>query len=86
MKRAYDAWLRSLAEARWRAEVREVREGLKVGMRVTHVDDNGGKFQGLVMNVRHYADGSIDGFFHADNHAKSGWKGADTFLPAEVTE
>ena len=77
-------WKRILEARRRVREVAELRAFLTPGMRVTHVDEAGGSFQGLILKVRKYDDGQLEGFFQADTLAKAGWKPEHSFLPAET--
>lgn len=76
--------IKSLRDASYRRQVRQLRENIQAGYRVTLIRETG-KVDGLVMNIRRYQHGPAEVYFQADNYSVAGWFSIENVLPVEVS-
>jgi hypothetical protein len=81
-KRGFFANLVALVERRrYLDSVRELRQNVRPGDRVTYISEDGRQCDGMILDARYYGSGSVEGMFLADDSSTMGWKPSSSFLP-----
>lgn len=74
--------LKSLRDSSYRRQVRQLRDNIQAGYRVT-LHRETGKVDGLVMNIRRYQHGPAEVYFQADDYSVAGWFSVENILPQQ---
>ena len=75
--------LKSLRDLSYRRRVRQLRDTIQAGDKVTLVREVG-RVDGLVMNFRRYQHGPAEVYFQADDYSVAGWFSVENILPQEA--